>query len=80
MSESLMDSNDLAAFLGCAQLHIYDLVQRGMPHRRLGPGTRAPYRFVLTEVLAWLDRFHGGGIRGESQAQGDGVYEATYLR
>jgi len=80
MSEALLDSGELAEFLNCTQIHVYSLVQRGLPHRRLGPGAKAPYRFVLSEVMEWLGRCGGGAVQRQDRAHRPAIYRAEYLK
>ena len=79
MADGLLDSVELAQHLGCTSIHIYTLIKRGLPHKRLGPGAKAPYRFSLPEVQEWLDRFSGGPVHVEGQRRRSSVYQPTHI-
>ena len=76
--EGLLSAKELADFLGCGRLHVYELVRQGCPHIRLGSGQKSPYRFSLPRVMEWLKKFSGGveepaegGVKAE-------VYDPEY--
>ncbi len=52
-----------------------------MPHKRLGRGRRAPYRFSKAEVLAWLDECadRQKGVR-RREPRKPAIYEPKFLK
>lgn len=54
MTEPLLTVKQLAARIQVNPRTINTLAQRGMPHMRLGAGTRTSLRFSWPEVEAWL--------------------------
>lgn len=77
--QNLLNSSELAEKLGCTRLHVYELVKKGLPHKRLGPGPKAPYRFSEEAVMRWLDRFSGGTVTAKETPQDTTTYEPTYI-
>lgn len=81
MQEEFMDTAALAQMLNCRREHIYRLVKRGLPHMRLGPGKRAPYRFEKDKVRAWMEKMTMSRTV-ETRASGSEapeIYEPQYL-
>lgn len=55
MQEKLIDAEELSKMLHVKQLHIYKLIDKGMPFYDISVGTqRKSYRFKWSEVEKWL--------------------------
>lgn len=56
MQEKLLDAEELAQILSVKQLHIYKMIEQGLPFVDVGVGTeRRSYRFKYSEVSNWLE-------------------------
>ncbi len=80
--QNLLSSMELADVLGCSRIHIYELVKQGMPHKRLGTGPKAPYRFQLNAVLEWLDDCSENAVSRQPrhERRKADVYEPTFIK
>ncbi len=80
MDTEFLDTAEVADMLRCERAHVYALIHRGMPHVRLGPGEKAPYRFRRSAVMEWLERCgETGGVRSGDDHDGGEIYEPTYM-
>ncbi|GAH77939.1 unnamed protein product, partial [marine sediment metagenome] len=52
--EVLLNSRQLAHQLGVQLQKIYEMTREGMPHYKLGHGSRSEYRFDQSAVKRWL--------------------------
>ena len=56
MQEKLLDAEELAEILNVKQMHIYKMIESGMPFIDVSVGAeRRSYRFKYSEVSNWLE-------------------------
>ncbi len=63
-SAPLLTTGDVAELLSVHPKHVYRLMRRGLPARRVG----SAWRFEREEVLAWARLGHGGALAVEAPA------------
>jgi excisionase family DNA binding protein len=56
MTRVLLNAADAAEYLGTTTKHMYRLVhERRIPFVKLGDGAKAPVRFKVADLEAWID-------------------------
>lgn len=69
MEATLLNSHQLADWLGCTRAHVYAMIGQGMPAMRLGTGKRSEWRFSLPAVERWLRDCAGANAVEESEPE-----------
>jgi excisionase family DNA binding protein len=53
---TLYTTEELSRKLNITTIHIYKLVEEGMPAINISTGNKATYRFCLLDVMEWLNQ------------------------